>query len=275
MPARVICDSQIHAPCLPSSRRARGLTYEQLISEMDRADVDRCVVVPVTPVGNDDALYNKPALDLVGKDLSRLAVMGRFDLTRPNRRRDLLEWRSSRGMLGVRLAMLNEPNRSLYFGDELDWFWSAAEEADLPLMLLLPANLDPLKRVLDRHQGLRVIIDHFNLASYVDYPDLVAAVQPVIGLARRPNIAVKASALPYFAHDRFPFVSLHKPIQSVVDAFGPERVFWGSDLTRLPCKYSECVRLFTEELPFLDQQALDWIMGRSIQKWLGWSTPGV
>jgi hypothetical protein len=33
------------------------------------------------------------------------------------------------------------------------------------------------------------------------------------------------------------------------DAFGPERMFWGTDITRMHCTWRQCVTLFTEELP--------------------------
>ena len=41
---------------------------------------------------------------------------------------------------------------------------------------------------------------------------------------------------------------LHRYLHRMYDAFGPKRLYWGSDLTRMPCSYSLCVRLFTEEL---------------------------
>ena len=43
------------------------------------------------------------------------------------------------------------------------------------------------------------------------------------------------------------------------DAFGPQRMFWGSDLTRLKCSYRQCVTLFTEEIPWLTADDLQLI----------------
>ena len=40
-------------------------------------------------------------------------------------------------------------------------------------------------------------------------------------------------------------------MQRLYEAFGPHRYFWGTDITRMPCSYAECVSLFTEELPWL------------------------
>ena len=62
----------------------------------------------------------------------------------------------------------------------------------------------------------------------------------------------------------------HGAIRAVVAAMSPERVFWGSDLTRLKCPYQQCVDLFTEELEFLSTDDKEWIMGRSVMEWLSW-----
>ncbi len=68
----------------------------------------------------------------------------------------------------------------------------------------------------------------------------------------------------------YPFRDLHGAIRQLVDAFGPRRVFWGTDLTRMPCTYYECIRLFTEHLPWLKGEDLEWVMGRGVCEWLGW-----
>ena len=67
---------------------------------------------------------------------------------------------------------------------------------------------------------------------------------------------------------------LHPHIRRLVDAFGPRRTFWGTDLARVPCSYRECVTLFTEELPWLEGADLEAVMGRGVCEWLGWPLPG-
>ena len=56
----------------------------------------------------------------------------------------------------------------------------------------------------------------------------------------------------------------------MLDAFGADRVFWGTDLTRLPCPLSQAVTMFTEELGFLRGHELEQVMGQSIINWIGW-----
>ena len=71
----------------------------------------------------------------------------------------------------------------------------------------------------------------------------------------------------------YPFRSLHQYIRRVVDAYGPQHVFWGTELTRLSCPCRQAVALFTEELDFSSNDDKEWIMGRGIAAWLGWPLP--
>ena len=49
--------------------------------------------------------------------------------------------------------------------------------------------------------------------------------------------AVQASGMPALSTERYPFRDLHPHILTLVEAFGPRRTFWGTDLTRMPCTY--------------------------------------
>ena len=100
-------------------------------------------------------------------------------------------------------------------------------------------------------------------AAFDDLPQLLR-------LARLPNVAVKASALPAYSSHDYPYYNLHPYLRRVFDAFGPRRMFWGTDLTRLPCTYRQAITLFTEELPWLSAADQEWVMGRAVCDWLGW-----
>ena len=76
--------------------------------------------------------------------------------------------------------------------------------------------------------------------------------------------------MPSLVNEPYPYPTLQRAIQQVVEAFGPKRTFWGSDVSRLPCPYIENVHLFAEECAFLSDEDLDWIMGRAIAEWLEW-----
>jgi predicted TIM-barrel fold metal-dependent hydrolase len=92
----------------------------------------------------------------------------------------------------------------------------------------------------------------------------------LIGLARYANVAVKLTGLPGHSAEAYPFRDIHEPIRRVLDAFGPERCFWGTDLTRLTCSYRQAVTLFTEELPWLTGEPLRLVMGEALCRWVDW-----
>ncbi len=57
------------------------------------------------------------------------------------------------------------------------------------------------------------------------------------------------------------------------DAFGPQRMFRGTDISRSSCGYRETVELLTRELSWLSATDLEWIMGRGVCEGYGWAIP--
>jgi predicted TIM-barrel fold metal-dependent hydrolase len=272
-----IVDSQVHlwgpdTPArpwppgrAPDAQKPYPIGKEALLFQMDLAGVRRMVLVPPSWEGERNDL----ALEAARLYPDRFAVMGRLALRDPKSRGLLSGWRKQPGMLGMRFTFHNEHNRPLLTDGSADWLWPEAERAGIPLMVLMPRDLDVLDRIAQQRPGLRLVIDHVGLDRRRGdrvWDDLPA----VCALARHPNVAVKASGMPSLSTERYPFRDLHPHIRTLVDAFGPRRTFWGTDLTRMPCTYYECIALFTEHLPWLAGEDLAWVMGRGVCEWLGW-----
>ena len=136
-------------------------------------------------------------------------------------------------------------------------------------MVFVPGSLPAVAVIAERHQDLKLVIDHLSLFGVFDEA-IFEQLPQVLDLARFPNVAVKASCMPSLVSETYPYPTLQRAIRQVVEAFGPRRTFWGSDVSRLPCPLIDNVRLFTEECPFLSNEDLDWIMGRAIAEWLEW-----
>lgn len=274
----LIIDSQVHiwAPETaekPYSKenastphRPIPLGHDELLREMNDAGVERCVLVPPTW----EADRNDTSLEAARLHPDRFAVMGKIKITAPESRALIASWKNQPHMLGVRLVF--NPGRSKEWLEDgtADWFWDAAERHDIPVMAFAPDAVSKLGGVAERHPGLRIIIDHMGLSSALKGKPLGPAVDNVIKLARLSNVAVKVSALPCYVAEPYPFPTLHPLVRQVVDAFGPQRCFWGTDLSHLPCPYKQVVTLFTEEMKFLSTTELEWIMGRALAEWLNW-----
>jgi L-fuconolactonase len=263
-----ITDSQVHIFGPGMEERAaqvgqRPLQAHEVLAGMDAAGVSRAVVVAGGSHGNDVALqaaHDQPA---------RFAVMGGISLNKPESHELIKTWLERPGMLGVRLSF--PPWRESWLKDRTaDWIWPAAGALGIPIMVWPPEQVDELARVAQSWPEVRLIVDHLGL--YVDVVDdqVGEKLPPLLDLARFGNVAVKVSALPCHSTHEYPYRNLHPYVRQVIEAFGPRRSFWGTDLTRLPCTYRQAVTMFTEELGFLSDDDLEWVMGRGISTWLAW-----
>jgi predicted TIM-barrel fold metal-dependent hydrolase len=214
---------------------------------------------------------NDLALDAARTYPERLAVMGRLDPEDPASRGRLAGWRAQPGMLGVRLSFAAPLLQPLLTEGRMDWVWDEAERAGVPLYVLVkPVNLPLIDAVAAQHPGLKLTMDHLALPLDKKDEEAFRSLDHLLALATHPNVAVKVSSLPNFSSEPYPHRNLHPHLRRVYDAFGPKRMFWGSDLTRLNGTYRQCVTLFTEELPWLSQDDLAWIMGQGVCAWLDW-----
>jgi predicted TIM-barrel fold metal-dependent hydrolase len=237
---------------------------------MDEGGVDAAVI---HPPGWDPGSTDM-AFDAVRNYPGRFAIMGSLPLDRLDSRERITSWREQPGMLGLRYGFLNDPARRWLRDGTLDWLWAAAEDAGVPIAALATDSLRELGRIAERHPGLRLTIDHLggrggttalkDAAAMPHIPELVA-------LAKLPNVAVKATGLPHYSSEAYPFPALHTYLRQVYNAFGPHRMFWGTDITKMPCSWRQCVTMFTEELPWLSDEDKRLVMGDALCAWWGWN----
>jgi L-fuconolactonase len=276
VPARPpITDAQVHVWADPTPdrpwpdlgiepQRVPALGVDELLSRMDAAGVQRAVLVPPTWEGPRNDL----ALAAAAAHPARLAVMGRTDPSRPAVVASLATWREQPGMLGIRLS-INRGDTSAQIRAAVDsGFFAEAERAGVPLYLYMPGLHAELDQIAASFPGLRITVDHLALDGASE--PLAQAVAPLLPLARHANLAVKASALPCFVTEEYPYPQIAEAVYELVGAFGPDRVFWGSDLSRLPCSYEQLISVFLGEMPKLTPEDLNWIMGEGVSAWLNW-----
>lgn len=242
-------------------------SMQDLLREMDAAGVNRCVIVP--PMWEGDR--NDLALEAARLHPDRFAVTGLMTIDAPSSRGLLATWRQQPGMLGLRLVLTRPRYRALFESGALDWLWAEAEAADVPIMMLVDMLQAPaLRPIAQRHPGLKLTLDHLAVPRGTKDEAAFADLDNVLALATLPNVAVKLTALQHFTDDVYPYRRLHPYLRRVYDAFGPRRMFWGTDLTRLSCSYAEAVKMFSEEIPWLTGSDKEWVMGRGISEWLDW-----
>ena len=275
-----IADAQAHiwaanSPARPwapgrAPHRKTSLGAEELLRLMDAAGVARCVLIPPSW----DADRNDLVLDAAQRYPERFAAMGRFDLDAPDAAERVKTWCDTPGMRGFRISFSLPRWAAALEEQRVDWLWRAAEDAQVPIALMVSqAQLPLVDAVAARFTGLKLVICHLALPTEDKDEAAFRDFDLILPLAKRRNVMLKVSALPAYTSEAYPFRALHQYIRRVYDAFGARRMFWGSDLARLPCGYREAIDLFVEELPWLPADDKAWIMGRGLCEWLGWSLP--
>ena len=266
----LIVDAQVHIwsggkPTNANHRQVAAFTADELLKEMDETGVNAAVI---HPPASWDPNSNELAVEAARKHPDRLAILGNFPLDRPESRQLVDTWKQRPGMLGLRFALLAPHQQTWLTDGTMDWLWPVAERTGLPVALIGGNFVQAMGKIAERHPGLKLIVDHFGRpdAAWTNLSDVVA-------LAKYPNIALKATGAPSYSSEPYPYRNIHGNIRRLYDAYGPARMFWGTDITRMPCSWRQCVTMFTEELPWLKGRDLELVMGRAVCDWLGWNLP--
>ena len=275
-----IADAQAHiwAPNSPDRpwvpgrepHRKEALGAEELLQLMDAAGVARCVLIPPSW----DADRNDLVLAAAQRWPERFAAMGRFDLDAPDGPARVARWCDEPGMRGFRISFSLPRWAEALEAQRVDWLWRAAAEAQVRIALMVSqAQLPLIDKVAARFPDLKVVICHLALPTEDKDEAAFRDFDLILPLAKRSNVMVKVSALPAYTSAPYPFAPLLPYVRKIYDAFGPRRMFWGTDLARMPCSYTQAIRFFTEEIPFLTEDDKHWIMGLGFCDWLGWPLP--
>lgn len=266
----LITDAQVHAWAQGEStghHRRQPITAAVLRDEMAQAGVGRVLLVP--PLW--DPGRNAYSLALARAEPGRFAVMGLPDPLAPDLAEQVRAWSRVPGMKGMRF-LFNTPERMAPLsGGRMDAVWRAAEDGGQVVALLIPGALELADQIASRHPRLRLIVDHLGVPRGASGPMAFDHLPQLLALARHPNVHVKAVGVGDYALDPYPFRSLQAPLRQVFDAFGPRRVIWGSDLSRLHHPYRQCVSHFAETLPWLQGGDLEDVMGRNLCRLLDWT----
>lgn len=273
-----IIDSQVHIwaastrerpwPARHQPHRSEPLGADELLAAMDGAGVDVALLVPPSWEGE----YNDLVTAAVRAHPGRLAALGVVD---PADAPSWIErWEPDAGLLGLRFALHRPGLVEALTDGRMDRVWRSAEERGVPLMVLLPHALLPnVAAAARRHPALKVTIDHLGLVG-TSPQDRPASWRAVLELSELANVALKATCLPSFATtDTYPFRQVHPMLRQAISAFGAARVFWGTDMTRLPCSYRQAVTMVTEEMPWLSSRDRELFMGRGLSQWISMYDP--
>jgi predicted TIM-barrel fold metal-dependent hydrolase len=242
-------------------------TVELLIEDMDKHGVTHAILIQMIHHGWD----NRYVAHCIKAHPRRLKAHGLIDPTNPNVAEKLEYWVKEHGLAGMRFS-------PIYYKGRDDWLTSAAHRAawkkadDLGVVLnfyIATQQLPTLETMIRRFPGVNVIIDHLSQLD-LKARDPAPELEKLLALARHPRVWVKVSELSSVAKTgKYPFEDAYPVVKRVYEAFGPDRLLWGTGYPGAaraaygrPTLKQELV-LVQEKIPFFTAQDREKILGRN------------
>lgn len=244
-----VIDGQLHdfgprsANLIVNPEIQRQIMLEGMISSMEAVGVHGALLHP-----KDDMLANLAIAEFP----DRFAKVIQVEATEPNLEEQLTTVQAQAGTLGVRIIAgtrssgvpldprCAERIRLLRTGG-YDRFFQATTKLGLPVFLFAAGDLSLAEQILARFPELILIIDHLGLrqppADQRDAPPF-RLLPDLLALARFPNVAVKVCGALSLSETGRPYEDVWPHVAEVINAYGIERLIWGSDISRFQCRSS-------------------------------------
>lgn len=195
---------------------------ERLIADMDRARVDKAILVQPSAYGPDHR-YLESCLEAWP---GRFAGICQIDLRSAAPRKDFERLRAQGLYRGLRLNTIRQGDMSALTGEGHESLFTAIADSGLSLSFHMDIDQAPVvAHLAARHLALPVIVDYLGPQIHArqdaeSYLDLLAA---------EPNIHCKLLCTAEDAASPYPFADIAVFYRKVLDRFGPSRVLFGSD----------------------------------------------
>ncbi len=243
-------------------------TLEMLIEDMDAHGCTHSVLVQVIYHGWDNAYV----ADCVRRYPQRLKAHGLIDPTDPKVADKLEYWMKEHGLAGMRFSPLyyadgKHGGDAWLTSDAHHRLWKKGTELGAVFnFFITPQQLPKLETMVKDHPDMRIIIDHL---SQIDFksPTSENDLRLLLAMAKYPKIWVKVSELSSVSKSgEYPFADAWPHVKRVYEAFGPDRLLFGTG-------YPGAARAFYKR-PTLDKEInlfelMPFFTGEDRQKILG------
>lgn len=257
-------------------------SVEALLYEMDRHGVDHSMVVCARigagqggdGFGNED--NNEYVLEAAAAHPDRLTAwidvdcVWRADHHAPGAARRLRDALDRSGARGFTHYVAPENDGWLRSDEGREFFDVAAEAGVVASLAMSSAWLPDLGPIAQEHPQLPILIHHMSHPSRGE--QRAHDVDSIVALAQHPSIGVKVSGFNYNAEKYwdFPYSSSIELFRILWDAFGDERLYWGSDFpaSRDQLTYRQSIDVVRTHCAFVGDEAIARILGGNARRFL-------
>ena len=235
---------------------------ETLEFEMDRAGVDAAVLIQHGGTYDNDYLFEEAA-----KRAGRFKVVVMIDPADPDPL-GKLEQLAGQGAAGVRLA----PDARFTALSDVTDIWRKAGELGLAVSSLgddKRFSSASFKKIIDDCPGTQIVIEHLAGVGIADppYTDFESALES----AQRPNTTIKVPGLgeitvrPPVLLPGFRFENMPPLFEMAYEAFGADRMMWGSDFPPSAGRegYANTLEGVRSHPAWANSDDVDWVLGKT------------
>src|ERR1700743_3864802 len=242
----------------------RPSTVESLIAAMDAAGVAQAAVFPSsTPYGFD----NSYVADGCSQYPDRLVAVGSVDMLADDVAATIKGW-ADKGLAGLRI--FTGGSTKDFDPSELDnpksfKAWEMLAELGLPMCIQTgPIGLPQVAMLARKFPSVNILLDHRGGPDVLAGPPYANAAS-LFEIADIPNIFMKLTPR-IFGDVRKDKASAETFFPKVVQAFGAQRMAWGSNFPTSPGTLAEILSTAQAGLASLSADDRAWIFGKTAQK---------
>lgn len=242
----------------------RPSTVESLIAAMDAAGVAKAAVVHSSTTYGFDNAY---VVDGCNQYKDRLVAVGSVDMLADDVPAVIKAW-ADKGLAGLRI--FTGGSTKDFDPSELDnpksfKAWEMLAELGLPMCIQTgPIGLPQVAMLAQKFPSVNIILDHLGRPDVLDGPPYKNAAS-LFELASIPNLYMKLTPR-IFGDVQKDKASAETFFPRVVQAFGAQRMAWGSNFPTSPGALSEILAAAQAGLACLSEEDRSWVFGKTAQK---------
>ena len=200
----------------------------------------------------------------------RFAAIGLVDPKAPDAPDRLEELVREDGFGGLRIHSSRLDHPSEWAAPDQDPLWRRSEELGTCFIVHGPAaNLPHLEPIIGRFPEVPVVLDHIGGAPTDEGPPF-PLLSHVLDLARFPRVYVKLTPQAHKSELPFPHADTFPTFRRIYDAFGPQRLMWGTNFPGVMkgVGYGPALEMFRDHVDFLTNDDKAWLFYRTaLQVW--------
>ena len=228
---------------------------------MDDAGVSKSAIVQASTCYGFDNSY---VAEAVAARPDRFTGVFSVNMLTPDAPEKINYW-FKKGLTGLRLFTTGStmPGQSDVLGDPRSFAgWEAARDLGIPVCVQMkPEGLGMLNTLIQKFPNVRIIIDHFMGVPPEGGPPYAEA-EPLMSVAKHPNIYLKLTIITV----RRSYKGQASPesfIGKVVNAFGSDRIAWGSNFPTSEGTLKEILSESQTAINFLSSKDQDNILSNT------------